>query len=75
MVCTRGTASRCAAAARMLAVPGAIVVRLADPVRVAAAAALHFAPQIGGSVIVRPHDQPPPHVLGDLELGDGGSLG
>jgi hypothetical protein len=26
------------------------------------------------SVIVRPHDQPP-HVLGDLELGDGGSLG
>ena len=37
--------ARRAAAARMLTVPGDIVVRLADPIGVPAARTFHFAPQ------------------------------
>jgi len=65
MGCTLARHPRRAAPPRMLTVPGDIVVRLTDPIGVAAAAALHFAHGIGGSVI-GPHDQPPPHVLADL---------
>src|SRR5262245_5015487 len=66
--------ARRAAAARVLAVPREIVVRLAHPPDVAAAGALHFTPQDRRLSHLSPRDQPPPHVLGDLELGNRRSL-